>query len=132
MVKIREPQFFDTALSLYLTLLVNNSCQYLAEKFYLEADKETILSAHAVCICDDDNDLEMALACQHAYIPEVTSQSMADVISANADHFTKTCGDGEGHKGTTASETALSLVLGRFAGDTQEEDNEEEKEEAQA
>jgi hypothetical protein len=73
-----------------------------------------LLSTHTVCLCDDDNDLEMALACQHAYIPEVSSTSMAEVISAHPDHFTQTCGVGEGHEGAAATETALSLVLDRL------------------
>jgi hypothetical protein len=30
-----------------------------------------------VCLCDDDNDLEMALACRRAYLPSVSSDSIA-------------------------------------------------------
>jgi hypothetical protein len=91
----------------------------LAEKFCPEIDKRKLLSTHAVCLCDDDNDLEMAMACEHAYVPEVSSSSMVEVIRSHPDHFTQTCGDGEGQQGTVASETALSLVLGRLSGEEQ-------------
>ena len=37
---------------------------------------EFFLSKHAICICDDDNDLEMALACRRAYLPSLTSSSI--------------------------------------------------------
>ena len=66
-------------------------------------------------MCDDDNDLEMALACQHAFIPGVSSDSMAGVIANHPDHFSKT---GEGHhdnvEGTIATEKALALILERI------------------
>ena len=67
-------------------------------------------------MCDDDNDLEMALACQHAFIPGVSSTSMTDVIAKNPDQFSQT---GEGHhdniEGTIATEKALSLILKQIA-----------------
>jgi hypothetical protein len=97
----------------------------LAEKFCPEIDKGKLLSTHAVCLCDDDNDLEMAMACEHAYVPEVSSSSMLEVIRLHPDHFTQTCGEGEGHQGTVASETALSLVLGRLSDEEEEEHQEE-------
>jgi hypothetical protein len=87
----------------------------LAEKFCPEIDKGKLLSTHAVCLCDDDNDLKMAMACEHAYVPEVSSPSMLEVIRSHPDHFTQTCGNGEGHQGTIASEAALSLVLARLS-----------------
>ena len=59
---------------------------------------------------------EMALACQHAFIPGVSSTSMADMIAKNPDHFSQT---GEGHhdniEGTIATEKALSLILARIS-----------------
>jgi hypothetical protein len=94
--------------------------------------EEDFLSNHAVCMCDDDNDLEMALACQHAYLPDVASQSMIDTIEQFPDHFTKTfreneeesspssspsseSGSGEGVVvlGTDASDVALSMIWSR-------------------
>mgnify|MGYP003564428861 CR=1 FL=1 len=72
------------------------------------------MSKHCVCICDDDNDLEMAQACHHAYIPGVSSTSMADVIRKHPDHFTQTGTTHEGIEGTIATEKALELVLKQF------------------
>lgn len=82
-----------------------------------EATARLLLSKHAVCVCDDDNDLEMALACKHAYIPEVSSPSMAQAIRDNADRFTETFvsgGEETTITGPQASEKALSLVLARL------------------
>ena len=99
------------------------SCQYLAEKFCppdivrsktsTTSDK-SLLGTHTVCICDDDNDLEMALACQHAYIPDISSDSMAKTIAANPNHFTITFDHDSNVEGPKASEMALSLVLSRI------------------
>ena len=49
---------------------------------------ELFLSKHSICLCDDDNDLEMALACQHAYLPDISSQSMMDITQKYPKHFT--------------------------------------------
>ncbi|OEU17932.1 hypothetical protein FRACYDRAFT_161642, partial [Fragilariopsis cylindrus CCMP1102] len=49
---------------------------------------ELFLSKHCICLCDDDNDLEMALACQHAYLPDISSQSMMDITQKYPKHFT--------------------------------------------
>jgi hypothetical protein len=72
------------------------------------------LSEHALCMCDDDNDLEMALACNHAYIPEVSSESMAQTIAGNPDHFTQTSGEGAQHSGTAATDAAIAAILERL------------------
>lgn len=62
-------------------------------------------------MCDDDNDLEMALACRHAFVPGVSSTSMARVILDNPNQITSTGGPGLSAEGTTATEAALDLVL---------------------
>ena len=46
------------------------------------------VSHHALCLCDDDNDVEMALACHHAYLPDIASQSMRETIRHYPRHFT--------------------------------------------
>jgi len=66
-----------------------------------------------VCLCDDDNDLEMALACEHAYIPSITSTSMKKVIDENPGQFSVTCGDGDVESMVKATEDALLLILDR-------------------
>lgn len=75
-----------------------------------------------MCLCDDDNDVEMALACAHAYIPSITSASMEETIRAHQDHFTPTFrrkdeDAGVAVEGTSATEAALSLALERIATD---------------
>jgi hypothetical protein len=91
----------------------------LANKFNPEYENTDLLEKHTVCVCDDDNDLEMALACGHAYIPEVSSTSMADVMAAHPDHFTQTGGEGLAHMWTAASEASLSLILARLSDEVE-------------
>jgi hydroxymethylpyrimidine pyrophosphatase-like HAD family hydrolase len=93
-----------------------NCCLYLARKFFpgVISDNDTaneFVANHAVCICDDDNDLEMAMACKHAYIPEVSSLSMKEIIEKYPDHFTQTGGEGKELSGTDSTESALQLIL---------------------
>lgn len=57
----------------------------------------------------------MAMACLHAYIPTISSKSMADLIHQNQEHFTLTGGEEGGEETTKASELALDLIIGRLA-----------------
>jgi len=92
-------------------------CQYLSGVFFPKVGAvNDFMASHAVCMCDDDNDLEMAMACRHAYIPEVTSESMARMIQKEASHFTKTCGEETGRRGYRATEAALELILSGIKG----------------
>lgn len=92
-----------------------NCCQYLASKFLEKPSSPELLSAHCICLCDDDNDLEMAMACQHAFIPGISSESMAKRLSDNPGHFSQTGGaDHKGIEGTLATEKALALALEFF------------------
>ena len=77
--------------------------------------KRDFLSAHCVCLCDDDNDLVMASVCQHAFLPGISSESMAKVVESDPEHFSQTGGSHhEGIEGTLATERGLSLVLQRI------------------
>lgn len=71
------------------------------------------LASTAVCWCDDDNDLDMALACRHVFVPSVSSASMAAVIQTYPDHFTNTGGatDKESGFGTKGTELAIDSTL---------------------
>ena len=71
-----------------------------------------MLSSQCVCICDDDNDVEMALACSHAFIPSISSDSMMATIKEHPSKFTVT--SNEGTEGVRASEAALGLILQRI------------------
>jgi hypothetical protein len=70
------------------------SCQYLAELWMKDSNhvppKTTIdlLKEHCICLCDDDNDIAMALACRHAFLPSVTSDSMRKVVQSNPNQCT--------------------------------------------
>ena len=86
------------------------SCAYLAQRF---TKSNNALSKHAICLCDNDNDLEMALACQHAFVPGMSSKSMADVIRVHPDQLTLT----DDLEGTHATEKALELTLERIHHD---------------
>jgi len=97
-----------------------NCCAYLARKFAMEGGSETdkpgdeLLGECAVCMCDDDNDLEMALACSRAYLPSVTSSSMADAAKAHLGQIVVTQNEEEGIVGVYATEEALNRILSAF------------------
>lgn len=57
----------------------------------------------------------MALACDHAYIPSVSSDTMAETIRKYPKHFTQTSDHDSKPSGTEASEFVLSLLLDRLA-----------------
>ncbi|KAL3915588.1 MAG: hypothetical protein SGARI_008152 [Bacillariaceae sp.] len=80
-----------------------NCCQYLANEWHVNMGKE------AVCICDDDNDLEMAVACSQAFIPALTSTSVEEFVEDNPSKFTKTFEQG-GVSSTKATDAALDLI----------------------
>jgi len=94
-----------------------NCCEYLANKFLSKSSTSNFLSEHCVCMCDDDNDLEMAMACGHAYIPGISSESMEKTIEANRDHFTVTYDSEEKREGVFATEYALDLILGNITSE---------------
>jgi len=79
-----------------------NSCSYIANLLGID------MTTESVCICDDDNDIEMALACAQAYIPRLGSASMGDVVQRNPTKFIATFQ--EGVEATAATEEALRLI----------------------
>lgn len=88
-----------------------NVCAYLLRKFLGNHDDETIsLKSHALCLCDDDNDVEMALACRKAYLPSITSESMKKLASENRDMVVTENVD-EGTVESLATEAALEMIL---------------------
>ena len=50
---------------------------------YVNLTDEELLLYHALCFCDDDNDLEMALACGKVFLPTISSPSMAKTAHLN-------------------------------------------------
>jgi hypothetical protein len=52
----------------------------------------------------------MALACKHAFVPGISSDSMAEVVEKNPDRITAT-GGSNGIEGTVATELALDAAL---------------------
>ena len=81
-----------------------DSCRYIANKLGID------LSLDSACICDDDNDIEMALACTKAYIPALTSGSMQQAIQDNPDKFIPTMQDDSSSTPTLATDEALRLI----------------------
>lgn len=88
-----------------------NSCQYLAEKLAPNTESGTILASDSFFLCDDDNDIEMAMACRHAFCPQVSSASMLDTIRKHPKQFTTFL---QYSDNTKATEMALRLVLDRL------------------
>eukprot|EP01082_Thalassiosira_pseudonana_P003932 g2661.t1 g2661 contig12:565928-567211(+) len=97
-----------------------NACDYLIQRF-LGGDeaREVSLKTHAFCLCDDDNDIEMAQACRTAFLPSVTSESIQRIVDSQIDNDD---GDANGKlivtedvdrncTETRATEAALELIL---------------------
>ena len=89
------------------------SCVYIASKLGSECGRPILLDRHCVCLADDDNDIEMAMACSHAYIPRATASSMAATVQENPGTFTLTVAQGEVDP-TKATNRALTMVLERI------------------
>ena len=60
-------------------------------------------------MCDDDNDIEMARACKHAFLPSLTSESMVESVGKDPDHYTVTCNDNR--EGTKATDAAIQAII---------------------
>lgn len=83
-----------------------------------DAATTATLSENALCMCDDDNDLEMALACRRAYFPSITSESVRRTVDDVADggkdpqgKLVVTENTERGIVETKSTEAALELVL---------------------
>eukprot|EP00559_Dactyliosolen_fragilissimus_P009782 CAMPEP_0184874126 /NCGR_PEP_ID=MMETSP0580-20130426/42221_1 /TAXON_ID=1118495 /ORGANISM="Dactyliosolen fragilissimus" /LENGTH=389 /DNA_ID=CAMNT_0027377101 /DNA_START=112 /DNA_END=1281 /DNA_ORIENTATION=+ len=95
-----------------------NCCSYLARKFLStnleggdDGNDESFLSQNALCLCDDDNDLEMASACSKAFVPGLTSDSMRLAARLHNDHIIVTEDLKEGITESLATEKALGLAI---------------------
>lgn len=66
-------------------------------------------AARAVCVCDDDNDIDMAHAVGHAYVPGFTSESMRKAVADEPHRFT--VAEARGFLGT---HEALERLLADF------------------
>jgi len=98
-----------------------NCCEYLIQKLCHRSSRA--LDRNAVCLCDDDNDLEMALACKHVFVPNISSESMARVLREQKEKITVTAalvldeysnGLDDAIQMTRATERALSLLLSEW------------------
>jgi hypothetical protein len=85
------------------------SCEYIAQSL-----GEYKLAENCVCLCDDDNDMEMADACEHAYLPTISSSTMLERVTKSANHEHYTCTETEVVRETAATEAALDIVLQRL------------------
>ena len=90
-----------------------NCCEYLVKRF-LGDNAE--LKMNAYCMCDDDNDIEMASACRTAFLPSVTSESIREM--AESQNKDKEQGKlvivedfDNGIVDTAATERALEMIL---------------------
>jgi len=61
-----------------------------------------------VTICDDDNDIDLAMDTHHAYIPSITSEALRLTIHRNPEHFTVSK-----RMGPFATEDMLQTILKR-------------------
>jgi hypothetical protein len=99
------------------------SCEYIAKKFYDEKRKKNhhkdpsltgkeILASSSICICDDDNDIPLAMACRKAFLPTISSTSIKALVdSRGEDRMVVTEDIPTGIIGYLATEEALRRVL---------------------
>lgn len=101
-----------------------NCAEYLVNKLLgneettNEDDRDTTqqqqsvkLDTHAYCLCDDDNDIEMALACKIAYLPSVTSESIRNLAKETSKKLIITEDTENDIVQTLATEAALKAVI---------------------
>jgi hypothetical protein len=104
-----------------------NCCAYLAQRFLGKNSNDderahsssSLLKNRAFCLCDDDNDIEMALACRTAFLPSVTSETIrkrlemqsADDGMQQHGRLVVTEDVEEGVVETRATERALEMIL---------------------
>merc|ERR1712194_132099 len=103
-----------------------NCAEYLVQRFLRHEDlggegarEESIsLKTHACCLCDDDNDIEMALACRSAYLPSVTSESIRNLVASSRQQqdeggckLVVTEDKTKGIVGPLATEAALEAII---------------------
>lgn len=74
------------------------------------------LEDNSIFLCDDDNDLELAMSCRLAFVPFATSKGMSDLISKHPRKIVCVIGTGKngvGNDDTTSMETThcTELVL---------------------
>ncbi|KAL7439221.1 hypothetical protein ACHAXH_004366 [Discostella pseudostelligera] len=106
---------------IYPTMSGKRNCaEYLARKFLRQDGKNnedddegggSILKTHAYCLCDDDNDIEMALACRAAYLPSVTSESMRILASLDDNSLIVAEDEANGIVESDATEAALRALI---------------------
>ena len=80
-------------------------------------DAEASLEANGYCMCDDDNDVELALACREAYLPSLTSDSMKDLVGSGKWSLFLTEDVENGIVETRATEVALERIILRITED---------------
>ena len=80
-------------------------------------DAEVSLETNGFCMCDDDNDIELALACRSAYLPSLTSDSMKDLVGSGKWSLFLTEDVENGIIETRATEVALARLISRITED---------------
>ncbi|KAL3770200.1 hypothetical protein ACHAWU_009140 [Discostella pseudostelligera] len=109
---------------IYPTMSGKRNCaEYLARKFLRHDGKNneddgggggggnSVLRSHAYCLCDDDNDIEMALACRAAYLPSLTSESMRILASSDDNSLIVAEDEANGIVESVATEAALRALI---------------------
>jgi len=99
-----------------------NCCEYLAHHFSdvrRSADSphsttDDYIMKRCICLCDDDNDLEMAMACGMVFLPSISSLSMKHAAKFFPDQIFIMEDKKEGITETRATERALSHALIEF------------------
>ena len=81
-----------------------------------QAPSSISLKTNAYCLCDDDNDIEMALASKRAYLPSITSDSIRKLVNQQHDEGRRSSlivtEDKEtGIVETLATEAALEAII---------------------
>ena len=88
-----------------------NCCGYLASYFNKQkVDIEELLES-CICLCDDDNDLEMADACGRVFLPSISSTSMQEAASRSPNKISIVEDMAKSIFETSATEVAISSAM---------------------
>jgi hypothetical protein len=81
------------------------------ETIHKQKSPQGLLASSSFCVCDDDNDIPLAMACKKAFLPTLSSKSMKDMVEVRGNEAVVTEDIKNGIIGFLATEEALRLLL---------------------
>jgi hypothetical protein len=106
--------FFFNDSTPHIYMAYDCRCQYLIQEKFQGVGT---LSDNCIFLCDDDNDIELAISCCFAFLPTISSDSMKTIAQSNSERIitvddTKEFGNLGGT--TQATDALLQNIIERF------------------